>query len=78
MNTNSVEGFFSVFKEGMRGGYQQCSEKHLSRYVDEFAVRHNARVKLCFNDSDRAELIAKKAVGKRLTYRRTDSAQLSL
>lgn len=75
VNTNSVEGFFGVFKKGMKGVYQHCSEKHLSRYVDEFAFRHNTRIKLGFNDAQRAELIAKGAAGKRLTDRRTDSLQ---
>ena len=74
VNTNSAEGFFGVFKKGMKGVYQHCSEKHLARYVDEFAFRHNTRQKLGFNDLDRAELIIKGAAGKRLTYRRTNEA----
>lgn len=36
VTTNSVEGFFSVFKRGMRGTYQHCAEKHLHRYLAEF------------------------------------------
>ena len=32
VNTNSAEGFFGVFKKGMKGVYQHCSEKHLNRY----------------------------------------------
>lgn len=32
VHTNSVEGYFSIFKRGMRGVYQHCSEKHLHRY----------------------------------------------
>jgi ISXO2-like transposase domain len=44
VNTNSVEGFFSVFKRGMRGVYQHCSEKHLHRYLAEFEFRHNHRI----------------------------------
>jgi hypothetical protein len=46
VHTNTVEGFFSVFKRGMRGGvYQHCSEKHLHRYLAEFDFRkpHCAR-----------------------------------
>ena len=31
--TNTVEGFFSIFKRCMKGVYQHCSEKHLHRYV---------------------------------------------
>ena len=39
-HTNTVEGFFSIFKRGMRGIYQHCDERHLHRYLgsgcDEF------------------------------------------
>ena len=31
IHTNTVEGYFSVFKRGMRGTYQHCGEKHLNR-----------------------------------------------
>ena len=33
VTTNTVEGYFSVFKRGMRGVYQHCAEKHLHRYL---------------------------------------------
>jgi len=36
IHTNTLEGFYSVFKRGMKGVYQHCSENHLHRYVDEF------------------------------------------
>jgi transposase-like protein len=74
VNTNSAEGFFGVFKKGMRGVYQHCSEKHLNRYVTEFGFRHNTRSKLGFTDRARADLATIGAIGKRLTYRRTDEA----
>lgn len=76
VNTNSAEGFFGVFKKGMTGVYQHCGEKHLARYVDEFAFRHNTRAYLGFNDAQRAALAVKGAAGKRLTYRRTDEANV--
>lgn len=75
VNTNSAEGFFGVFKRGMRGIYQHCGEQHLQRYLDEFTFRHNNRAKLGFNDTDRAILALKGAYGKRLTYRRIGKAQ---
>lgn len=68
-NTNSVEGFFSVFKRGMRGTYQHCSEKHLHRYLSEFDFRYNARVALGVDDNQRAAKALVGAKGKRLTYR---------
>ena len=43
VTTNTVEGYFSIFKRGMRGVYQHCSEKHLHRYLAEFDFRYNYR-----------------------------------
>lgn len=68
VNTNSAEGFFGVFKKGMKGIYQHCSEKHLNRYVTEFGFRHNTRAALGFNDTDRTAAALKGTVGKRLRY----------
>jgi len=72
VTTNTVEGYFSIFKRGMKGVYQHCDEKHLHRYLSEFDFRYNTRTKLGFNDSDRAALAVKGAAGKRLTYRQPD------
>jgi ISXO2-like transposase domain len=69
VHTNTVEGVFSVFKRGMVGVYQHCSEKHLHRYLAEFDFRYNARRTLGVNDAARAERALKGVVGKRLTYR---------
>ena len=33
VNTNSVEGYFSIFKRGLVGTYQHMSEQHLHRYL---------------------------------------------
>jgi transposase-like protein len=70
ITTNTIESYFSVFKRGMRGTYQHCSEKHLHRYLAEFDFRHNNRTALGVNDTERATELAKGIVGKRLTYRR--------
>lgn len=71
IHTNTIEGYFSVFKRGMVGTYQHCAHNHLHRYTTEFDFRYNHRVKLGFNDRDRAEILLSGIVGKRLTYRRT-------
>ena len=71
-HTNPVEGYFSLFKRGMRGVYQHCSEKHLHRYLAEFDFRYNARVAKGVNDEQRAAKAVQGIVGKRLTYRTTD------
>lgn len=74
VHTNTVEGFYSVFKRGMKGVYQHCSEKHLHRYVAEFDFRYNNRVKLGVDDQARTGTVLKGIVGKRLTYRRSGAA----
>jgi len=69
VHTNSVEGVFSIFKRGMKGIYQHCSEAHLHRYLAEFDFRYNNRIKLGCDDVERADRTLKGIVGKRLTYR---------
>jgi transposase-like protein len=69
--TNTIEGYFSIFKRGMKGVYQHCGEKHMHRYLAEFDFRYNNRIKLGINDAARADRALKGASGKRLTYRTT-------
>src|SRR5205085_6920304 len=69
IHTNTIEGFFSIFKRGMRGVYQFCSEKHLHRYLAEFDFRYSNRMALGVNDGARAAKALKGIRGKRLTYR---------
>lgn len=76
VNTNTVEGFFSIFKRGMRGVYQHCDEKHLHRYLAEFDYRYNHREALGYDDADRMTKSIAGIVGKRLTYRRTREANV--
>jgi transposase-like protein len=71
VHTNTVEGYFSVFKRGMKGIYQHCAEKHLHRYLAEFDFRYSNRSRLGINDVARADLALRGAVGKRLTYQTT-------
>ena len=75
INTNTVEGYFSVFKRGMRGTYQHCKEKHLHRYLAEFDFRHNNRTALGVEDVERATKAIAGARGKRLTYKATDRSR---
>jgi transposase-like protein len=69
VTTNTVEGYFALFKRGMKGVYQHCSERHLHRYLAEFDFRYNNRVRLGVNDSARTANALRGIVGKRLTYR---------
>ena len=71
VHTNTIEGSFSIFKRGMRGIYQHCSEKHLHRYLAEFEFRYTNRAACGANDTDRADAMLCGVVGKRLTYETT-------
>ena len=64
-HTNGIESFWSMLKRGYYGTYHQWSPKHLSRYVDEFAGRHNARP---LDTTDQMRAIVRGLVGKRLRY----------
>lgn len=66
--TNTVEGFFGIFKRGMKGIYQHCAEKHLQAYLNEFDFRYSNRIALSVDDTERARRAIKGAEGKRLTY----------
>lgn len=70
--TNTIEGYFSIFKRGMRGVYQHCGEQHLHRYLAEFEFRYNNRAALGVGDAQRSTLALPGIVGKRLTYARPD------
>ena len=69
IHSNTVEGYFSIFKRGMKGIYQHCSEAHLHRYLAEFEFRYNNRVANGVDDRGRADLALSGIAGKRLTYR---------
>ena len=65
-HTNGMESFWAMLKRGYQGTFHKISPKHLERYVQEFAGRHNAR------DRDTIDIMATfaaGAVGKRLRYR---------
>lgn len=42
-HTNSIEGFWSHLKRGIKGIYHLVSRKHLQKYCNEFAFRYNTR-----------------------------------
>jgi transposase-like protein len=69
VHTNTIEGYFSIFKRGMLGVYQRCSEKHLHRYLAEYDFRYSNRIAVGVDDVERADMALSGIVGKRLTYR---------
>jgi transposase-like protein len=69
ITTNTVEGYFSIFKRGLKGVYQHCQEKHLHRYLAEFDFRYTHRIAKGVDDSARMTRAIAGAKGKRLLYR---------
>ena len=68
ISTNTVEGYYSIFKRGMKGVYQHCGERHLHRYLAEFDFRYSNRIALGCDDTERARRAVSGGHGKRLTY----------
>ena len=64
-HTNGIESFWALLKRGYHGTYHHMSEKHLNRYVTEFAGRHNHRP---LDTIDQMKAIADGMSGKRLRY----------
>ena len=64
-HTNGIESFWSMLRRGYVGTYHQMSVKHLDRYVNEFAGRHNTRP---LDTLIQMECIAQGLVGKQLRY----------
>ena len=64
-HTNGIESFWAAMKRGYYGTYHKLSEKHLDRYVNEFAGRHNQRP---LDTIDQMAAMAKGLTDKHLTY----------
>lgn len=64
-HTNGMESFWAMLKRGYHGTYHHFSEKHLDRYVNEFAGRHNDRAS---DTIDQMRSVASDMRGKRLRY----------
>ena len=43
INTNSIEGFWSLLKRGIKGNFHWLSKKYLQNYITEFEFRYNNR-----------------------------------
>ena len=64
-HTNGMESFWSMLKRGYQGVYHKMSAKHLQRYVDEFAGRHNIREA---DTMAQMQAVVTRMVGKRIMY----------
>jgi transposase-like protein len=73
-HTNTVEGFFALFKRAIYGQFHNISEAHLHRYLAEADFKYNHRSGLGYEDTDRAAALLRGVKGKRLLYRQPDGA----
>lgn len=65
-HTNGIESFWATLKRAYKGTYYKMSPKHLQRYVDEFAGRHNNRD---LDTIQQMELIVLGMEGRHLPWR---------
>ena len=65
VSTQGTDSFWSMVKRGYHGTFHHFSPKHLDRYVNEFAGRHNVRPQ---DTADQMAAVARGATGRRLRY----------
>ena len=65
VSTQGIDSFWSMVKRGYHGTFHHFSQKHLDKYVNEFAGRHNVRPR---DTADQMAALARGATGKRLRY----------
>ena len=66
VHTQGIESFWSMLKRAHKGTFHKISPKHLQRYVNEFAGRHNIRE---FDTIEQLASILEGMCGNRLRYR---------
>ena len=64
-HTNGIESFWAMLKRAHKGTFHKISPKHLQRYVNEFAGRHNVRSQ---DTIDQMRAMVAGMVGRRLMY----------
>ena len=66
VHTNGIESLWSMIKRAHMGTFHKLSPKHLDRYVQEFAGRHNMRE---LDTIRQMGMVAENMDSKRLRYR---------
>lgn len=66
-HTNGIESFWAMLKRAHDGTFHKMSPKHLNRYVQEFAGKHNIR-----NEDTIKQMrsVLRRMIGRRLPYKR--------
>jgi len=67
VTTNGIESVWALLKRGIHGVYHHTSDKHLSRYINEFTFRLNDG-NVARHTMERLESLVCASFGQRLTY----------
>ena len=70
-HTNGIESHWALLKRGYHGTYHSWSERHLHRYLREFAERFNGRD---LDTEQRLSAMAQNMIGRRLSYAQLTAA----
>ena len=73
VHTNTVEGYYSIFKRGMKGVYQHCARSTCTAILPSLIFATATASALGVEDQERAATALKGVTGKRLTYRAAPS-----
>ena len=65
VHTNGIESFWAMLKRAHKGVFHKISPKHLHRYVNEFAGKHNVRE---LDTIKQMEEVIRRMAGRRLSY----------
>ena len=66
VHTNGIESFWALVRRGHFGYYHYWSQKHLQKYINEFAIRYNMKD---VHPLTRIDSVIQNSVNKRLTYK---------
>ena len=77
MNTNTIEGYYSIFKRGMKGVYSIAERSICTAILPSLISAIRTARHLALRIEERADILVSGIVGKRLTYRRPDKVTIT-